>query len=110
MAEISNPVAAGLRTEDQPTSSPFTPPQITAPKGGGAIRGIGEKFNANAATGAGSLQVPIAISRARSGFAPDLSVRYDSSAGNSIFGVGWNLSLPSITRKTDKGIPLYRDE
>jgi hypothetical protein len=29
--------------------------------------------------------------------------------GNGPFGFGWNVSLPSITRKTDKGLPLYRD-
>ncbi len=31
----------------------FSAPQINLPKGGGAIRGIGEKFTANSATGTG---------------------------------------------------------
>ena len=34
-----------------------------------------------------------------------LSLAYDSGAGNGPFGFGWRLSLPSITRKTDKGLP-----
>src|SRR5262249_751522 len=34
---------------------------------------------------------------------------YDSGAGNSPFGLGWNFRLASITRKTDKGLPRYRD-
>ena len=34
---------------------------------------------------------------------------FDSGACNGIFGLGWNLSLPSITRKTDKGLPHYWD-
>ena len=34
---------------------------------------------------------------------------YDSGSGNSPFGFGWSLSLPAITRKTDKGLPLYQD-
>lgn len=38
-------------------TSPFTPPQINLPKGGGAIRGIDEKFAANPITGTGSLTV-----------------------------------------------------
>ena len=38
-----------------------------------------------------------------------MSLSYDSGAGNGIFGLGWNLSLPSITRKTDKGLPRYQD-
>jgi len=92
-----------------PPSGPFSAPAITLPKGGGAIRGIGEKFAANPVTGTGSLTVPIAVSPGRSGFGPQLSLSYDSGAGNGPFGVGWNLSLPSITRKTDKGLPKYND-
>jgi RHS repeat-associated protein len=90
-------------------SSAFTPPQISLPKGGGAIRGIGEKFAANPATGTGSLSVPMALTPGRSGFSPKLSLSYDSGLGNGPFGIGWSLSLPSITRKTDKGLPQYRD-
>ena len=86
-----------------------TPPAITLPKGGGAIRGMGEKFAANPVTGTGSMSVPIATSPGRSGFGPQLSLSYDSGAGNGPFGLGWNLSLPSITRKTDKGLPKYHD-
>ncbi len=84
-------------------------PSISLPKGGGAIRGIGEKFAANPVTGTGSMTVPIAVSPGRSGFGPQLSLSYDSGLGNGPFGIGWNLSLPSITRKTDKGLPLYRE-
>jgi hypothetical protein len=35
------------------------PPQLTLPKGGGAVRGIGERFGANPVTGTGSVSVPI---------------------------------------------------
>jgi len=87
----------------------ITPPAITLPKGGGAIRGIGEKFAANPVTGTGSISVPIATSPGRSGFGPKLTLTYDSGSGNGSFGLGWNLSLPSITRKTDKGLPKYQD-
>jgi hypothetical protein len=85
------------------------PPAISLPKGGGAIKGMGEKFTANPVTGTGSMSVPIITSPGRSGFGPQLSLSYDSGAGNGIFGLGWNLSLPSITRKTDKGLPRYWD-
>ena len=70
---------------------------------------MGEKFAANPVTGTGSISVPIAISPGRSGFGPQLSLSYDSGAGNGPFGFGWSLSLPSITRKTDKGLPRYQD-
>ena len=84
-------------------------PAINLPKGGGAIRGMGQKFAANPVTGTGSMSVPIATSPGRSGFSPQLALSYDSGAGNGPFGFGWSLSLPSITRKTDKGLPQYRD-
>ena len=51
-----------------PASTRFSAPQIALPKGGGAIRGIDEKFGANPATGTGSLSIPIAASPGRSGF------------------------------------------
>ncbi len=85
-------------------------PTIGLPKGGGAIRGIGEKFTANPVTGTGSFRVPIAASPGRGGFGPQLELSYDSGAGNGPFGFGWTLALPAVTRRTDKGLPRYTDE
>jgi hypothetical protein len=34
---------------------------------------------------------------------------YDSGSGQGPFGLGWTLGLPSVTRKTDKGLPRYDD-
>ena len=100
-----------LRGQPGPSEEKFgvKAPQITLPKGGGAISGIGEKFTANPVTGTGSMTVPIFTSPGRSGFGPQLSLSYDSGAGNGPFGFGWNLSVPSITRRTDKGLPKYFD-
>ena len=100
-----------LTTDEGKTrSSAIEIPSISLPKGGGAIKGIGEKFSANPVTGTGSMNIPIATSPGRSGFGPQLSLSYDSGSGNGTFGFGWSLSLPSITRKTDKGLPKYQDE
>ncbi len=107
MAELSRKESAP--SDDGNKKPSVSAPAITLPKGGGAIRGIGEKFAANPVTGTGSLTVPIAISPGRSGFGPELSLAYDSGAGNGPFGIGWHLGLPSITRKTDKGLPRYLD-
>ena len=75
--------------------TPFTAPAISLPKGGGAIRGIGEKFAANPVTGTGSLSgadrrpAPAAPASAR-------SCRFATTParGNGPFGFGWSLSLP----------------
>ncbi|MFN8499656.1 MAG: SpvB/TcaC N-terminal domain-containing protein [Anaerolineae bacterium] len=70
---------------------------------------MGEKFAANPATGTASLTIPIFTSPGRAGNAPQLALTYDSGAGNGPFGLGWSLGLPTITRKTDKGLPRYDD-
>jgi RHS repeat-associated protein len=70
---------------------------------------MGEKFAANPVTGTSSMSVPLATSPGRSGFGPQLSLSYDSGSGNGPFGFGWSLSIPAITRKTDRGLPKYSD-
>ncbi|MEC4686088.1 MAG: SpvB/TcaC N-terminal domain-containing protein [Nitrospirota bacterium] len=84
-------------------------PSISLPKGGGAIRGIDEKFSVNAVNGTASFSVPLPFSPAR-GASPALGLSYNSGAGNGVFGLGWALSLPAIKRKTDKKLPRYMDE
>ena len=96
-------------TSSAPVSDRGLGASIALPKGGGAIRGIGEKFAANPVSGTGTLTLPIATSPGRAGFAPTLTLTYDSGAGNGPFGLGWTLALPSITRRTDKGLPRYED-
>jgi len=44
-------------------SSRYSAPAVSLPKGGGAIRGIGEKFAANPVTGTDSMSVPLAFSQ-----------------------------------------------
>lgn len=85
-------------------------PTPTLPKGGGALRSIGEKFSMAAATGTGGMSIPLALSPGRSGMGPAIGLSYDSGAGNGPFGIGWTLSSPSIRRKTDKGLPRYFDK
>ena len=103
----SSPQTGSKRQAEE--SSPFRAPAISQPKGGGAIRGIGEKFAANPVTGTGSMSAPIFTSPGRSGFGPQLSLSYDSGTGNGPFGFGWSVSTPNISRRTDKGLPQYFD-
>jgi Salmonella virulence plasmid 65kDa B protein len=105
----SSSASAGSQSSKEEKNYFVPPPAISLPKGGGAIKGMGEKFAANPVTGTGSMTVPIATTPGRSGFGSQLSLAYDSGSGNGIFGMGWNLTVPSITRKTDKGLPRYWD-
>ena len=91
---------------DKKLKNQITATQLSLPKGGGAIQGIGETFQANEFTGTASLSIPIKTSSCR-GFEPQLSIDYSSGSGNGSFGLGFNLSIPNISRKTSKGLPKY---
>ncbi|UZE24504.1 toxin [Pseudomonas sp. B21-056] len=86
---------------------PVTPPSL--PKGGGAIQSIGKGWNPVGAHGTASYEIALPISPGR-GFAPPLSLDYASSLGNGAFGIGWGLSLPSVARRTNKGVPAYTED
>jgi RHS repeat-associated protein len=116
-AETSSaPVASPNPTQSQNDESKTRPeepqalPSVSMPKGGGAIRGIGEKFSVSPATGTGSISVPIKTSAGRPGSGVELHLSYNSGSGNSPFGLGWQVSSQSIVRKTDKGLPQYQDD
>jgi RHS repeat-associated protein len=78
-------------------------------KGGGAFRPIGDNFTVNPANGTLYLAIPIPTSPTRGEFGPKLKLSYDSGSGNGPWGFGWGLGLPSIRRKTARGIPRYLD-
>lgn len=84
-------------TKGNPTkSNAIEVPSISLPKGGGALKGIDEKFEVNPSNGTASFSIPLPISPGRNGFAPGLALSYNSGGGNSKFGLGWNVSVPSI--------------
>lgn len=98
-----------LSTERGKTkSNAISIPTVELPKGGGAIKGIDEKFSVNAVNGTAGFSIPLPFAPAR-GSTPSLNLSYSSGAGNGVFGLGWNLSLASIKRKTDKKLPQYFD-
>ena len=85
-----------LKTDGGKTkSNAIETPSISLPKGGGAIKGIDEKFSVNAINGTSSFSIPLPFSPAR-GITPQLALGYTSGAGNGAVGLGWNLSLSTI--------------
>ncbi|MGB3941014.1 MAG: SpvB/TcaC N-terminal domain-containing protein [Candidatus Manganitrophaceae bacterium] len=83
---------------------------ISLPQGGGAVRGIGEKFSPDLHTGTGNFTVPVALPAGRNGFQPELSLVYSTGNGNGPFGMGWSLNVPGVMRKTSQGLPRYVDD
>ncbi|CAI8999568.1 Insecticide toxin TcdB-like protein [Pseudomonas sp. IT-P2] len=79
------------------------------PKGGGAIKSIGNAIGSVGVTGSASCEIPLPVSPGR-GYAPPLALQYSSDQGNGIFGLGWRLSLPAVARRTRLGVPKYADD
>ena len=109
--QSGNRSSSGSGDDSQPTPAQEQPwvPKVELPQGGGAIQGIGERFEANAFTGSGSMSIPIATSPGRGAVAPSLGLSYASGSGNGPFGLGWSMSVPAIRRKTEQELPQYRD-
>jgi len=96
-----------LYPENKSDSISIETPEISLPKGGGALKGIDEKFKVNAANGTANINIALPFSPGRNGFAPSLALSYNSGSGNGVFGLGWTLESSSIKRKTDKRLPHY---
>ncbi|WP_328690695.1 FG-GAP-like repeat-containing protein [Streptomyces phaeochromogenes] len=84
---------------------------ISLPQGGGgAMHGLGEKFAPDLHTGTGNFTVPFQVPAGRSGMEPKLDLVYSTGNGNGLFGLGWSLGIPGVSRKTSHGLPRYDDE
>ncbi|MBX8600536.1 toxin [Pseudomonas cichorii] len=97
-----------VQAQSQQASQPAvaTP---SLPKGGGAIQSIGKGWGAVGSTGAASLVIPLPVSPGR-GYDPALSLNYQSTIGNGLFGIGWNLNIGCVARRASKGVPFYNDD
>lgn len=87
-------------------------PGISAPslpKGGGAIQSIGKGWGAVGVSGSASFDIALPITAGR-GYAPELGLGYQSTAGNGLFGLGWALNLGCVARRASKGVPTYTDD
>lgn len=90
------------------TENIIKPLNIEFPKGGGSISSLGETFKANSFTGSNNYSIPLPLPQARD-FNPELSINYSSGSGNSMFGLGFFLSLPKVSISTKKSLPRYNN-
>ncbi|TFH78272.1 SpvB/TcaC N-terminal domain-containing protein [Pseudomonas kribbensis] len=80
-----------------------TPPSIAKTA---SIATNGRSWGEIGATGQRSYTLPLPTLNART-LNPELQLVYDGNAGNGKCGLGWDLPLPAISRKTSKGVPKY---
>ncbi|WP_372633668.1 SpvB/TcaC N-terminal domain-containing protein [Fodinibius sp.] len=72
------------------------------------ILGMNEQVDVNKNTGSVVFQVPIPLPEDRSDFSPRMNLMFQGHS-NGPFGMGWNLSLDSISRSSHKSRPTYED-
>ncbi len=87
-----------------------SPEAVALPVGGGGVRGLGENFQPDLSTGVGVYNIPLEFPKGPNGLTPNLGVTYSTGSGNGPWGVGWNLNLPSISRRAERGMPAFDDE
>ncbi len=101
--------APGFAFADSSSATAVQGRFISLPQGPGTIEGMGESFDEQLATGMAKYRLAFSLPTARGGVQPSLSLTYGSSSGNGLAGIGWTIGDPSISRKTDRGIPKYQD-
>jgi RHS repeat-associated protein len=108
-AEASDP-AGGVALPTPDTGSTVGGQSVSLPSGAGTSLGMGESFSAQLTTGLATYSIPIGLPKARGSVQPNLMLSYSSSSGPGIAGIGWNVGVSSISRKTDHGMPGFDDE
>lgn len=104
-------IAGIIQSPEHPTTTAFIQTEIKdfkAPKPDAGIVNIEAPTPNN--MGTANLSYPLQLPPGRAGMTPGLTVSYNSNAGNSWMGVGWQLSLPSIGIDTRWGVPRYDED
>lgn len=91
-------VNATLKLPESPQALSFNPNSLKDIKAADPSAGITMmEPPKGGAMGSNNLNYPIEVPPGRAGLAPQLAITYNSGGGNGWLGVGWDLSVPSIT-------------
>ncbi|MDD6583065.1 MAG: SpvB/TcaC N-terminal domain-containing protein [Bacteroidales bacterium] len=101
-------INAVIKTPEMPETSAFTPTSIKELEAANPLEGL-QLIQAPTANNSGTanLSYQLEIPAGRQGMQPNLALTYSSSGGNGWLGVGWDISVPSITVETRWGVPRY---
>jgi len=97
-----------IKVPDSPETSSFAPTAMNDIKFADPAAGIVSiQPPSPNSTGSASTSFPLKVPGGRNGMQPSLQVSYNSEAGNGWMGMGWNLSVPSVSLNTKWGVPTY---
>ena len=101
-------INAVIKTPEMPETSAYTPTSIKELEAANPLAGTQRIQPPTANTsGTANMSYPIEIPQGRQGMQPNLALTYSSGGGNGWLGVGWDISVPSITVETRWGVPRY---
>ena len=97
-----------INTPESPESSAYVPTSFNdiaaaSPMAGVQLMSPPSQNN----MGDANLSYSIVVPPGRQGMQPNLNITYNSSGGNGVMGLGWNLNIPSIDVETRWGVPRY---
>jgi RHS repeat-associated protein len=107
-SHFSDFIAATVTVPDHPENVNFDPTSIKDLKAADPSAGVDlvDPPQSNS-QGDAKLSYPIDLPQGRQDMAPSLKLSYSSSAGDGWLGLGWDLSVPSVTIDTRWGVPRY---
>ncbi|GAA2207343.1 hypothetical protein GCM10009850_028010 [Nonomuraea monospora] len=103
--DMVNATVTAPEGPEQVSSDPTEITGIQAGNPSAKVNQIGEPSANN--QGEARLSYPIELPAGREDMQPSLAVNYSSASVNGWMGVGWDLSLPSISIDTRWGVPRY---
>lgn len=104
-------INAILKAPELPQTAAFTPTSMKDIKFADPLAGL-NIIGAPSANNSGSanMSFPLQIPAGRQGMQPQLAISYNSDGGNGWLGVGWGLSVPSISIDSRWGVPRFYDD
>ena len=88
---------------DRPAA--LSPQTLTLPSGPTSLKGLGESFSPQIATGSGNYSIPIELPPGL--LKPELALSYSLGHGKTEVGIGFRLPSMRVYRTTDKGLPKF---
>ena len=97
-----------IKVPESPQTQGYKPTEIKDLKASDASAGIVPLAPPTANNmGTANLGFPLKVPAGRHGMQPQLAIQYNSEGGNGWLGMGWDLSIPSVTIDTRWGVPRY---
>lgn len=100
-----------IKSPEMPEASAFAPTMIQDIEAANPAAGMNIMQPPGISrTGEAAISYPLQIPAGRKGMQPQLALSYNSDAGSSWVGYGWNIGIPSISVDTKWGVPTFDPE